>query len=197
MSICYRRNADFGKEMVINMKLTEAYQKKQLIKIINLYRKSFPRAEKKPFLLMLKKRKEGSMEILSIEDDNGGFLGLAILVLYRDLVLLDYFAVSPKQRDGGIGSAALQMLKARYFDKKFFLEIESTKGEAANIELRKRRKEFYLRNGMTNLPFDVNLFGIDMELLGDDCSFSFHDYYELYQKVFGKMIAGRVKLLCN
>lgn len=182
-------------QVSVKMRLVEAYQKKQLLNIVHLYRKAFPRAEKKPFFLMLKKRKEGSMELLAIEDENGRFLGLAIMVLYGELALLDYFAISPKERGGGIGSEALQMLKARYGEKKFFLEIESTQTESANSEQRKRRKQFYLRNGMTNLPFFVNLFGIDMEILGASCTFAFEDYYELYQRVFGDMIAKRVKLL--
>lgn len=176
------------------MKLVEAYQKEQLKNIIRLYRKAFPRAEKKPFLLMLKKRKEGSMEIISIEEDNGRFLGLAIMVLYHEMALLDYFAISPECREGGIGSKAFQMLKTRYMDKKFLIEIESTEIETGNADQRKRRKNFYLKNGMTNLPFTVKLFGIDMEIMGASCTFEFKDYYEIYQKVFGKIIAKRVKL---
>ena len=50
------------------------------------------------------------MEILSIENDTGDFLGLAITILYNGIVLLDYFAVDDSQRDGGIGSAALHLL---------------------------------------------------------------------------------------
>lgn len=177
------------------MKLVEAYEKKQLKNIKHLYRKAFPRAEKKPFFLILKKRKEHKMEILSIEDDAGGFLGLAIMVIYRDMALLDYFAISPKHRQNGIGSTAFQMLKARYSDKKFFLEIESTQAEAANSEDRKRRKVFYLKNGMTNLPFCVRLFGVDMEILGASCSFEYRDYCEVYQKVFGNKAVKWIKLL--
>lgn len=135
------------------------------------------------------------MEILSIEDEHGRFLGMAVMILHRDLALLDYFAIVPEYRDGGIGSTALQMLKKRYSGKQFFLEIESPETESPNVEQRKRRKKFYLGNGMKEMPFKVNLFGTDMEILGDACTFGFSEYYEIYQKVFGADIAARkVKL---
>ena len=65
------------------------------------------------------------MEILSIENDTGDFLGLAITILYKDIVLLDYFAVDDNQRNNGAGSSALRMLLERYLGKRFLLEIEA------------------------------------------------------------------------
>lgn len=179
------------------MKLTEAYNE-QLAKIQELYREAFPAIERKPFAVITEKRQEGTAEILALEAENGEFLGLAISVLYKDMVLLDYFAVSPELRGKGAGSAAFQLLKQRYAEKRFFLEIERTGVEAENALQRKRRKEFYLRNGMMETPLLVELFGTEMEILTASCPISYEEYYELYVEVFGKSRMGRkIKLISS
>lgn len=174
------------------MNLTETYQKERLDELKNLYKTAFPESEQKPFELMLKKREEGDAEILSIEK-SGDFLGLAIVVSRGDLALLDYFAVSPQRRGGGVGGEAFEMLKERYAKKRFFIEIEDTQLAADNSEQRLRRKAFYLRHGMKPLPFKVDLFGVDMELLTSARPLTFEEYHALYQGVFGPGIASRIK----
>lgn len=173
---------------VKKIRLTEAYRADQLAEIQRLYLEAFPAEEQKPFALLLKKRAEGLVEILSIESKGGVFLGLAIVVLYRDLALLDYFAIAPEQREGGVGSAAFQLLRQRYAGRRFFLEVESTGVEAANAAQRMRRKAFYLRNGMAETAMLVNLFGVEMEVLADACSVRFEEYQALYYDVFGKRV---------
>lgn len=59
---------------------------------------------------------------------------MAIVIVYDDLCLLDYFAVLPQRRGMGAGSSALKLLLNRYADKRLLLEIESTKKEASNSE---------------------------------------------------------------
>ena len=74
-------------------------------------------------------------------------------ILYKDIVLLDYFAVDDNQRNNGAGSSALRMLLERYLGKRFLLEIEAPDIPSENTPERIRRKAFYLRNGMTVMPF--------------------------------------------
>ena len=106
---------------VKKIRLTEAYRADQLAEIQRLYLEAFPAEEQKPFALLLKKRAEGLVEILSIESEGGVFLGLAIVVLYRDLALLDYFAIAPEQREGGVGSAAFSAIAAALCRQAVFL----------------------------------------------------------------------------
>ena len=175
--------------------LVEAYDLKRLLNIYRLYRKAFPSNERKPFVLMLKKRRKKIFEILSIEDRNGAFVGLAIIIKYRDLALLDYFAVAPGKRSSGIGSKAFQILKSRYSKYRFFLEIENTYIETPDIAERKRRKNFYLKNGMSEIPFIVELFGVEMELMGNGCKLTFEEYHSIFTGIFGKIISNNVRLI--
>lgn len=176
------------------MKIVKAADKMRLNKIEQLYLQAFPAEERKPFQLMVEKQIEGTMELLSIEDKNG-FLGLAIFAFDKDIALLDYFAISPEFRGQGIGSRAIRSLQKIYDGKRFILEIETTKLQVPDLELRKKRKEFYLRNGLHTMDFDINLFGVEMEVLGNCPSLDFDEYLDVYKHACGPRFAQKIFLI--
>ena len=176
------------------MKLREANFEEQLLKIKNLYYSSFPKDEQKPFAIILKKRDEGLIEIFSIENASEDFMGLAITVLHKDIVLLDYFAIVESARGNGSGSRVLELLYKKYWNKRLILEIESTRLQAGNLEERILRKNFYIKNGMAVMPFMVNLFGVVMEILTYRCDMDYKEYIQVYRSVFGNKICNNIKL---
>ncbi|MBO5093880.1 MAG: GNAT family N-acetyltransferase [Lachnospiraceae bacterium] len=176
------------------MQLIQALSPEQLRRIEVLYEKAFPACERKPFSLILEKQAAGTVDVLSLED-NVGFCGLAITMKYNDLVLLDYFAVAEERRGTGLGSAALLALYAYYPARRFFLEIESTKENAANKRQRLQRKHFYLKNGLSELGIDACVFGTNMELLGHNITLTFDEYFSVYKNIYGLKKAEHVKEL--
>ena len=177
--------------------LTSADTNKQLAQIKKLYKESFPRNERKPFFLILKKRKQGYADIISIkaadksaEDER--ILGEAIIVKNGDIALLDYFAISPDFRGRGIGSQALKLLQKRYGNCRFILEIESTFHPAPDAEQRTNRKNFYLRGGMGCMDYLISLFGVEMEIMTYGCEVAFEEYYAFYETTFGRYMKGHV-----
>ena len=92
---------------------------RELRKIKKIYLEAFPKSERKPFRLMKQKAAEGIMEFLSIRE-RGKLTGLAITVLYKDMVLLDYFAIEKSFRGQNLGTEALALLKKRYEGRRFF-----------------------------------------------------------------------------
>lgn len=177
------------------MKLTRAATKEQYRQIEALYMRAFPKEERKPFSRMVKKQAEGSMELLCIEDDAGLFLGLAIYVLDGDLALLDYLAIMEEYRNQGIGSKILSRLQTYYPGKRFLLEIEDAAAESEDQSMRIRRKAFYLRNGMKVMPFLVNLFTVEMEVLTFETEVGYEEYFDIYNHVFGPEISKHVMLV--
>lgn len=175
------------------MQLIDARDETRLDAIRKLYFQAFPAAERKPFSLLLKKRDEGRAEILSLEEA-GSFSGLAVTVFSGDLALLDYFAISPALRGQGAGGKALGMLRERYAGKRLFLEIEDPFVPNDNPEQRQKRRAFYLRAGMTPLPFRVNLFGVQMELLSFGAPLTYEEYAGLYADAFGNKILAHISL---
>lgn len=176
------------------MKLIQAYEEQDLVAIQKLYREAFPIEERKPFSMLLQKRGEQFVEILAIKTEEDRFCGLAITVLHKDMVLLDYFAIANECRDGGLGTKALGLLKARYADRRFFLEIESTDADVPDRVNRMRRKAFYEKNGLTPTSLLVNLFGVEMEILVNSCTVRYEEYHEMYE-MFGTDIGDKVTLI--
>ena len=173
------------------MKIIKAKDETRLKLIEDLYLRAFPKSERKPFDLMVQKQQEGTMELLSIEEDQQ-FLGLAIFAHDKDIALLDYFAITDEMRGQGIGSRAIRALQKIYAGKRFVLEIETTKKPCDDLEMREHRKGFYLRNGLHTMDFDVNLFGVEMEVLSNAETLNFEEYLDVYKNACGLKFANKI-----
>ena len=101
------------------MKILDAINSNNLANVEKLYYKAFPKEEQKPIDLILQKQKDGFVDDLALESD-GNFVGLAITGTYKNLVLLDYFAIEDDFRNRKFGTTAFNLIKNRYRDKKFF-----------------------------------------------------------------------------
>ena len=164
----------------------------QWIQIYILYHKSFPANEKKPFSRILSTYAKGSADVWYLSY-KGHFVGLAITINSADTILLDYYAISPRMREYGLGSRFLRSMQKHYAPKGLLLEIESCTPDAPNLKERSRRKKFYLRNRMVPLNIDVLLFGVEMELLGYNCQVDFSKYRAIYADNYGELLAKNVK----
>ncbi len=174
------------------MKLIKVSTVKQYLKIYGLYHYSFPVREKKPFISMVKRNKNGKMDMWYIEE-KGNFIGLAITMKWKDMILLDYFAINKTLRAKGYGSKALCMLQKYYEGRRFLLEIENVYGNAHNQNDRERRKKFYLNNNMKSMDMFVHLFGTDMEILGYNCKVSYEEYLSIYANIFNIKKASLIR----
>lgn len=174
------------------MKIIQAKKLIHKLKIYRLYMSAFPKYERKPFSMILSMQKKGKTDLWYAESD-GKFIGMGATINGDNLILLDYFAVSQKYRSKGYGSQILQKLRDLYPGKGFFLEIEKVYKDAENYHERHRRKQFYLNVGMKELGTYAKLFGVDMELLGYDCSLSFDEYREFYRKNYGEFAAKNIR----
>lgn len=162
--------------------------------LYKLYLNAFPRSERKPFSIITRQYRKGIFDVWCVRQ-KGQFAGLAITVKSGQLVLLDYLAIKKDCRNQGIGTAVLSLLQQKYAGKDLFLEIESVYEDAPDLALRQRRKQFYLRCGMTPMGVMICLFGVNMELLGFDCKISFDRYYQFYMDNVGSWAAGHVTSL--
>ena len=160
------------------------------LRIRRLYRRAFPQYERKPFAIIRRMRKEGRTDVWLAEQD-GRFAGLAATINGSDTILLDYLAVHEKLRDQGVGSAMLQALLALYEGRGLFVEIEAADRDDPTGE-KQRRKQFYLRNGLTDMHVVAILFGVRMELLGRGCDLDFDGYQNFYRTHYNPWAAEHV-----
>ena len=168
----------------------------QWLRLYKLYRTAFPRAERKPFFIILDSWRKDKMDIWCLRRE-GHFAGLAITINGKQLTLIDYLAVAENCRGTGIGTAALAALREQYLGKDVFLEIESVYENAPNQAERQRRKLFYLNCGLTPMQVMVTLFGVKMELLGFDCRITYDQYLAFYRENLGKWAAEHISSECH
>lgn len=167
------------------MRLREVANEAEWRVLETLYEAAFPENERKPFEMIREKNRQGVTDVWVIEEAEE-FSGLAVTMNGEDLVLLDYFAICEEKRGRGLGGRSLRALQEQYRGKRFFLEVESLKVAADNMEERRRRKQFYLNNGMKELGVYAKLFGVEFELLGYGGDVDFRAYFSLYDKIYGE-----------
>lgn len=118
----------------------------------NLYLTAFPEIERHPVEELFDACDTGKCEWL-IFMGNGAFAGMAYMVVNEGIAFLLYLAVSESMRNQGIGAAILKELSTHYKGMEIILLIESLKEDCDNMDIRIRRKGFYLRNGFCDTSY--------------------------------------------
>lgn len=160
--------------------------------IYKLYRRAFPRSERKPFWMILKMHRRGTTDIWYFRRE-GKFAGMIITINGDKHILLDYLAVEENQRGTGVGSEILQLMRRHYTGKGVFLEIESVYERSKNQAQRLSRKHFYEKAGMKSMGVFVWLFGVKMELMAFDCRLTYEEYHAFYRDNYNHWAARHIQ----
>lgn len=118
---------------------------KDLGKTEKLYIESFPENERFSFKMMIKNENK-SYETFGFYQD-GVFCGFAILLNSLDISHILYIATLPELRGKGLGTKALSALERIKSGMRIIVDIERELPDCDENEIRRRRKNFYLRNG--------------------------------------------------
>lgn len=153
--------------------------------VYQLYEEAFPAEEKKPLTLLEQQAAEGKMELLAVTQD-GEFIGLAMNMLAEKTALLDYFAIAEEKRSGGYGGRAVRLLQERFAGRPYIFEVEMLDESAPNAEQRKRRMNFYLRNGLKETGVFVRVYETDFHLLTPDGQITYELYLETLREIMGE-----------
>ena len=132
--------------------------------LYDLYDKAFPEQEKKPLQVMENLVADGKMEMLAMVDEDE-FVGLAINLIDAEQ------------------DRALEALLKKFKNHKYIFEIETQDEKAENAEERKKRKAFYLRNGLQETGLFVNVYDTDFEILTPDGELTFWEYVDFLREV--------------
>ena len=174
------------------MKMIQAKRPMHWYRLYKLYCEAFPAYERKPFSLIRSMQRKGKSDVWYFEKD-GKFAGLVFTINSDELILIDYLAIAPDKRGNGIGSEIIALLRGYYTQKGIFVEIESIFDKCDNLNERRRRKQFYLNNGMAPMKVMIVLFGVEMELLGINCCLTYEEYYSFYKDNYGDFAAKNIK----
>ena len=175
----------------ITMKKTSLFG---LFSVYKRYLKDFPKSERKPLGLLISYIIKKQADILLLYD---GDKPVAYAVVLTDskynAVLLDYLATFSEYRSKGYGSEFIKAFRRYYADKSgIIIEIEEVgkaESERENV-LRKRRKEFYLRNGFEMQPVKLLLFGVDMNMLYLKINDSKADFVDMANDIYTRSLGA-------
>lgn len=174
--------------------LTENGSAERIEAIHLLYESAFPPDERMPFERVFQKRDAGVMRLLSVESENGEFLGFANITLCLDDVLaLNYFAILPEKQGRGYGSDVIKQLKKRYPERSIVIDIEDDAVECDNAEQRKRRRCFYERLGFFAMPYRLSIFGVPSLIMSSGRAYSLEQYKEIFAEVFSAWAVSKLE----
>ena len=158
-----------------------------------LYISAFPEEERPPEWLFFENALKEDNELLGFYDGDK-FIGFTNLLFYKDLCYMFFLAVSPEARNKGYGSQIIQEAFKLYPNNTFVLCYEEIDDKYPDIELRKRRKNFYYRNGFKDNEMKTCEYGVNYETcyIGSH-KVNFEDYLGLYKSVFGDKIESIIK----
>ena len=115
-------------------------------KIKQLYETAFPEDEQIPWKDLMRLVEEMPLDFTAYYDGED-FIGFTIVYPRKQFNWYWYFAVREELRGKGYGQQILTQLNEKYKGQTCVLDMESPTQVCENIEQRRRRHAFYLRNG--------------------------------------------------
>lgn len=128
-----------------------------------LAKEAFPPEEYIEPSKLVKMAKSDNFDFLALSD-NGEFVGFTVVYTYDDIAYLFFLAIDKTLRSHGYGSLAIKTLKEIYPNKTHVVDFEMPDDTADNCIQRKKRRDFYLRNGYKETGWFLSYLGVDYEI---------------------------------
>ena len=148
-----------------------------------LYETAFPEGEQIPWADLIRLVEEMPLDFTAYYED-GDFIGFTIVYPRKSFNWYWYFAVRDELRGKGYGQQILTMLLEHYKGQTCVLDMESPTQVCDNITQRKRRHEFYLRNGFrdTNVYRTYNDITMTIMMIGPG-TFTMNDWDKIVEEL--------------
>ena len=152
-------------------------------KIKQLYETAFPEDEQIPWDDLMRLIWEIPLDFTAYYDGED-FIGFTIVYQRKSFNWFWYFAVREELRGKGYGQQILTQLIERYKGQPFVLDMESTTQVCDNLEERRKRQAFYLRNGFkdTNVYRTYNDITMTIMMRGEG-TFTMQDWDDIVQEL--------------
>lgn len=131
--------------------------------INRLAKEAFPPEEYLAPTELVKMSQADNFDFLLLKDQEQ-FVGFMVVQTYKNMAYLFFLAIDEKSRGKGYGSRAIETLKEEYPNKVHTVDFEMLDQTASNYEQRKKRRNFYLRNGYQETGLFLSYLGVDYEV---------------------------------
>lgn len=156
----------------------------------------FPPDELKPLQIMLDAIDKGIYECYGLENESS-LVGYAMFVKNDEDYLVDYLAIFDEYRNRGLGGEFLKLLaKEKVNASSILVEVEDPlfAEDSEDKDLRVRRFNFYIRNGLIDTGVKALCFGVHYSLLEfkTNTIHSKEDIRELYKKRYKAILPEKM-----
>ncbi|WP_418665768.1 GNAT family N-acetyltransferase [Allofournierella sp.] len=148
----------------------------------SLNNEAFPKEERMEICEMMQLISKQIIEVTAVYDDDT-FVGFYALSVRKPIAYVFFLAIDSTKRSRGYGSKALALMKEQYADYQIVLDMERLDEDADNIEQRKSRKRFYLRNGYYETGFFLDYNDLIMEVLCTDAKLNADSFRILLENI--------------
>ena len=151
-----------------------------------LFVTAFPRNERPPADYYFSSFSNPNNALFGFYDE-GKFIGFSSISLYKDICYIFFLAVEENERDKGYGSQIISLIKEKYNKYTILLCYEEVDEKYPDFAMRKRREQFYFRNGFKKNPLMSDEFGVIYQtaVIGDRIV-TFEEYQEIFKNGFGE-----------
>ena len=152
-------------------------------KIKHLYQTAFPDGEQIPWNDLMRLVGEMPLDFMAYYDGED-FIGFTITYPRKSFNWFWYFAVREELRGKGYGQEILTQIIEQYKGQSLVLDMESPTQVSENIDQRKRRHHFYLRNGFrdTNIYRTYNDITWTIMMIGEG-TFTMKDWDDIINEL--------------
>lgn len=156
-------------------------------KVIDLYKEAFPGVQRIPSWILrciMRKGKAG----FNVLYENDSWIGLIYIIECKDIVFVQFFAISESRRSGGYGSKVVDSMKDIYSGNRIVLNIEELDEQSENYPQRVKRKNFYVKNGFSSSGYIVKEPGERLEMLILGGNIRKEEIEAMYKSLFGSVL---------
>lgn len=155
--------------------------------IKELYKRAFPRNERAPFLLLMKKSKLSAADFWALYDGEK-WIGLVYVIKNKGLAYIFYLAIKQSERGKGYGRKTMEAIKRRYNDCRIFLALERLDKAAPNYEQRVSRHSFYEKCGLSDLPYQLKEASVVYDIMGIGGAVEPEEYRRMMENYMGRFL---------
>lgn len=147
-----------------------------------LAKEAFPPEEYLAPQKLIEMAQAENFDFLALTDDEE-FVGFLAVQTHKSLAYLFFLAIHPTQRSKGYGGKAIALLRELYPQHTQVVDFEMLDEIAENAEQRKKRREFYLRNGYRETGLFLSYLGVEYEVMCMSEAFCEDDFKALMQTI--------------
>ena len=169
------------------MRLINYRDNKEIRKDVEpLFITAFPQNERPPADYYFSSFSNPNNQLFGFYDEDK-FVGFSSITLYKDICYIFFLTIKENERDKGYGSQAISLIKEKYRKFAILICYEEVDEKYPDYLNRKRREQFYYRNGFKKNPLMSNEFGVIYQtaVIGNRIV-TFEEYQEIFKSGFGE-----------